>query len=162
MRASSRPKNVVTKRRPSSVESSRSVGAWKEPTFSAREWRSAALAVLGANGSCTCTKSSSTVPSSSSIVRATSIGSAACRPARPGSGTSSTSPTAITRGCPPSVPSSRLCGCSRAARSARRDARTRSCEREGARISTRCPRRESSSATLRTYTLTSFSCASHG
>ena len=161
MRASSRPKNVVTKRRPSSVESSRSVGAWKEPTFSAREWRSAAFAVLGANGSCTCTKSSSTVPSNSSIVRATSIGSARVGLLDP-VGTSSTSPTAITVGLPSPRLSSRLCGCSRAARSARRDARTRSCEREGARISTRCPWRESSSVTPRTYALTSFSRASHG
>ena len=50
--------------------------------MSAREWRSAALEVLGANGSCTWTKSSSTLPSSSSTVRATSIGSAAAAPAR--------------------------------------------------------------------------------
>ena len=35
------------------VETTRSVGAWKLPTLSAREWRSATLATLGANGSCT-------------------------------------------------------------------------------------------------------------
>ena len=79
MRASRRPKKLSTKRRASSVESSRSAEEWNEPTFSAREWRSAAFDVLGANGSCTWTKSSSTVPSSSSTVRATSIGSAAGR-----------------------------------------------------------------------------------
>jgi hypothetical protein len=52
------------------------VEEWNEPTFNAREWRRAAFDVLGANGSWTWTKSSSTVPRSSSIVRATSIGSA--------------------------------------------------------------------------------------
>ena len=105
MRASSRPKKLSTKRRASSVESRRSAEEWNEPTFSAREWRSAALEVLGANGSWTWTKSSSTVPSSSSTVRATSIGSAAGRRRAPGT-TSSTSPTANTRGSPPSVPAS--------------------------------------------------------
>ena len=84
MRASRRPKKLSTKRRATSVESSRSLEEWNEPTFSAREWRSAAFEVLGANGSCTWTKSSSTVPSSSSIVRATSIGSADGAPARAG------------------------------------------------------------------------------
>ena len=69
MRASSRPKNSSTKRRATWVESTRSVGAWKEPTLSAREWRSATDAALGANGSCTCTKSSGASESTSSIVR---------------------------------------------------------------------------------------------
>ena len=55
------------------------MGAWNEPTFSAREWRSAAARTLGANGSCTCTKSRATPSSSSSIVRATSTGSEAGR-----------------------------------------------------------------------------------
>jgi hypothetical protein len=99
VRASSRPKKLSTKRRATSVESRRSLGAWKEPTLSAREWRRAALEVLGANGSCTCTKSSSTVVSSSSTVRATSIDSAEVR-RRALLGTSSTSPTAITAGVP--------------------------------------------------------------
>ena len=35
----------------------RSAGAWNVPTLSAREWRSATDDVLGANGSCTWTKS---------------------------------------------------------------------------------------------------------
>src|SRR5664279_2895321 len=70
--------------------------------------------------------------------------------------------TAITRGGPPSVPSSRSCGLPRAARSALRDSRTRSCECDGASTSTRCPRRESSVHTRSTCALTSLSCASHG
>ena len=53
VRASRRPKKLSTNRRARSVESSLSLGEWKEPTFSAREWRSAAFEVLGANGSCT-------------------------------------------------------------------------------------------------------------
>ena len=39
------------------VESARSAGAWNVPTLSAREWRSAAPEMLGANGSCTWTMS---------------------------------------------------------------------------------------------------------
>ena len=58
MRASRRPKNSSMNRRATCVESTRSVGEWKLPTFSAREWRSAAADALGANGSCTCTMSS--------------------------------------------------------------------------------------------------------
>ena len=75
VRASSRPKKSSTKRRATCVESTRSVAAWKVPTFSAREWRSAADDALGANGSCTCTKSNGAASSSDSIVRETSIGS---------------------------------------------------------------------------------------
>ena len=60
-------------------------------------------------------------------------------------GTSSTSPTAITRGVPVvGALEQRARLAPRAARSALRDARTRSCERDGASTSTRCPRRESS------------------
>ena len=61
VRASSRPKKSSTNRRATWVESTRSVAAWKVPTFSAREWRSAADDALGANGSCTCTKSNGAV-----------------------------------------------------------------------------------------------------
>ena len=57
-------------------------GAWKVPTLSAREWRSAVLATLGAKGSCTWHRSSAARSKRSEIVRATSIGSAARR--RPG------------------------------------------------------------------------------
>ena len=56
-------------------------GAWKVPTLSAREWRSAVLATLGANGSCTWQRSSAARSKRSEIVRATSIGSAARRAA---------------------------------------------------------------------------------
>ena len=58
MRASSRPKNELD-------EAARDLGGEhalgrrvEVPTLSAREWRSAALDALGANGSCTWTKSS--------------------------------------------------------------------------------------------------------
>ena len=79
IRASSRLNSSCESWRPSWVESSRSVGLWKVPTLSARAVRSAALAALGANGSCTCTMSSGSVVSASSIVRATSTGSDAAR-----------------------------------------------------------------------------------
>ncbi len=47
VRASSRPNSRSTRGRATWVESSRSVAEWKLPTFSAREWRSAAEAALG-------------------------------------------------------------------------------------------------------------------
>src|SRR5215216_6210732 len=53
----------------------RSVGTWKVPTFSARDVRSAALDVDGANGSCTWQMSSGTDSCIASIVRVTSTGS---------------------------------------------------------------------------------------
>ena len=59
VRPSRRPNSRSTSGRATWVDTNRSVGEWNVPTFSAREWRSAALAALGANGSCTCTKSSS-------------------------------------------------------------------------------------------------------
>ena len=83
-RASSRPKTSWTTLRATWVETTRSVGAWKPPTFSAREWRSATLATLGANGSWTWHRSSAACSKSPAIVRVTSIGTAAR--ARPGSG----------------------------------------------------------------------------
>ena len=66
VRASSRPKKISTRGRATCVESTRSVGSWKVPTFSEREWRSAVDAVLGANGSWTWTMSRSAAPSSGS------------------------------------------------------------------------------------------------
>ena len=72
----------------------RSAGAWKVPTFSAREWRSASEAVLGANGSWTWTKSNGACASTASIVRATSSGGAGGMPRRAGaSGSSSPTPS---------------------------------------------------------------------
>ena len=114
----------------------RSVGAWKEPTLSAREWRSAALDVLGANGSCTCTKSGSAAPSASSTLRATSTGSE--RAPRRDEPTGSTSPTASSRGGWP-LSGSSSSPPSPAAAIARRESRTRLDEVEGATIATRCP-----------------------
>ena len=162
VRASRRPKKLSTKRRASSVESSRSLEEWKEPTFSAREWRSAALDVLGANGSCTCTKSSSTVPSSSSTVRATSIGSDGGAPARAGRDVEHLADGDHARRRRRRCPRAGSAAAPRAARSALRDSRTRSCERDGASTSTRCPRRRARRRRARTCALTSLSCASHG
>ena len=82
MRASSRPKKSSTNRRATCVESTRSVAAWNVPTFSAREWRSAADDALGANGSWTCTKSNGAVSRTDSIVRETSIGTDTLPPRR--------------------------------------------------------------------------------
>ena len=78
-----RPKNSSTNLRATWVLSTRSAGAWKEPTFSARLCRSATLPALGAHGSCTCTKSSGATDSTSSIVRAMSTGGAGLMPLRP-------------------------------------------------------------------------------
>ena len=83
------------------------MGAWKLPTFSAREWRRATLDALGANGSCTLTTSSASTLSASSIVRATSTGSEAAR--RRVGENGSTSPTPTTTGSP-SASSSRPSG----------------------------------------------------
>ena len=92
-RASRRPKNSSTKRRATCVESTRSAGKWKVPTLSARQWRSATEEALGANGSCTWTKSSGAASAASSIVREMSSGGAGTRrAAAPASGSSS--PTA--------------------------------------------------------------------
>ena len=84
MRASRRPKNSSMNRRATCVESTRSVGEWKLPTFSAREWRSAAADALGANGSCTCTRSSGATSSRRSIARLASSGSDTRPPRRAG------------------------------------------------------------------------------
>ena len=97
----------------------RSVGAWKVPTFSAREWRSAAEATLGANGSWTCTRSSGGALEQL-VDRARDVDRQRGAPA-PGSG-GSTSPTASTRGSPPG-------GSAAPARIAWREARTRSLRR---------------------------------
>ena len=56
--ASMRPKNSSTNLRATWVLRTRSAGAWKEPTLSARLCRRATLPALGAHGSCTWTKSS--------------------------------------------------------------------------------------------------------
>ena len=84
VRPSRRPNSSSTTWRATWVDTKRSVAEWKVPTLSAREWRSAADDALGANGSCTCTKSSSARSSSSSSVRETSIGSDTEPPRRNG------------------------------------------------------------------------------
>ena len=113
------------------------MGAWKLPMFSAREWRRAALAVLGANGSWTWTKSSGTSVKSSSSVRVTSTGRLGPRPLA-----ESTSPARKSDGVLPS-PSS-ACGSLRASRNARRESVAARADSEGATIRTRCPREASS------------------
>ncbi len=85
LRPSRRPNSSSTSRLATWVETTRSAGAWKVPTFSACECRRAAEAALGANGSCTCTKSSSAPASSSSIARETSTGTDTAPPRRAGS-----------------------------------------------------------------------------
>jgi hypothetical protein len=149
VRASSRPKKRSTKRRATWVEITRSVGAWKEPTLRAREWRSATEEALGANGSCTWTKSNAVRVSASSIVRATSSGGAGGVPRRAGASGSS-SPT-------PRTATSPSAGRTSPARIRRRDSRTRSGDREGASTTGRCPRAASASETHRTNALTSWS-----
>ena len=152
VRASSRPKNSSTNRRATWVDSTRSVGAWKEPTLSARECRSATDDALGANGSCTCTKSSGATVSTSSIVRATSTGGAG-RPPRRCSGSSSPTPSTRT---PPSGSNS-VSGFSRAARISLRESRTSARDREGASTSSRWPRAASSFASSPANAFTSCS-----
>ena len=118
----------------------------------ARRWRCSARTARARGRS-----RAATVLSSSSTVRATSIGSAdgrrrlARRAWRHGSRAPRRRRSRAA--CRASVPSSSALAPfapARAARSALRDARTRSCEREGASTSTRCPRRESSAATRST------------
>ena len=96
VRPSRRPKNSSTTRRTTWVESTRSVAAWNVPTFSARECRRAAAAALGANGSCTCTKSNGTLSSTCSIVRETSTGTET-EPLRRAGGNGMLWPTPSTR-----------------------------------------------------------------
>ena len=101
------------------------MGAWKEPTFSAWDWRRATLEALGANGSWTLTTSSGIVVSACSIVPATSIGSEATRRRLGEKG--STSPTPSTR--TPGPPATSAWGSERIRR---RLSWTRSGSRDGA------------------------------
>jgi hypothetical protein len=154
-RASRRPKTSVTSLRATWVATSRSAGAWNVPTFSVRDWRRATEETDGANGSWTWQTSSAVESSSSSTVRATSIGTAGRpRPEPDPVGPSSASPTARTR-TSPGAPSTSP------ARIALRAARTAASSREGATITTRWPRCASSSLSLPTYVLTSCR-SSHG
>ena len=157
VRASSRPKNSSTNRRATCVERTRSVGAWKVPTFSAREWRSATLAALGANGSWTCTKSIAATSSASSIVRAMSIGGDGAVARRETSGSSSPTPSTRTP-----WGSHKTSGSSAALRISRRESRTSSGERDGASTSSRCPRAAICSESRATKPLTSWFSSSQG
>ncbi len=131
------------------VETKRSVVEWKVPTLSAREWRRAADDALGANGSCTWTKSNSALSSRSSSVRETSSGSDTEPPRRNGSDW----PTATTEVQPGS--SNTASGSVRTLCTFARPSRTSSRESEGATTTTRCPRLHSSSESLSTKRLTS-------
>jgi hypothetical protein len=106
--------------------------------------------VLGANGSCTWTKSSGASESTSSTVRPTSTGGDGPTPRRLNG---SSSPTPSTR-TPPS-PSNSVSGASRAPRIRRRESRTNCGERDGASTSIRCPRDASSPLSSATNALTS-------
>ena len=129
------------------------MAAWKVPMFSAREWRSAADDALGANGSCTCTKSKGAVSRTDSIVRDTSIGTDTLPPRR----LSTLWPTASTRAQPSSakIDSGSLAACLIAAR----DSRTSRRDSDGAITTTRWPRAHSSSDSRSTKRLTSW-CSS--
>ena len=146
---SRRPNSSSTTLRATWVETNRSVVEWKVPTLSAREWRRAADDALGANGSCTCTKSSSAWSSRSSSVRDTSSGSDTEPPRRNGSDW----PTASTEAQPGS--SKMASGSVRAFCTLARPSRTSSRESEGATTTTRCPRLQSSSESRSTKRLTS-------
>ncbi len=152
IRPSSRPNRSSTRRRATCVESTRSVAAWNVPTLSACEWRRAADDALGANGSCTCTKSNGARPSRSSIVRETSSGSDTAAPRRAG-GNGRLCPTASTWAQPSTANTDS--GSAAMRLTVRRPSRTSSRESDGAMTTTRCPRLQSSSETRSTYVLTS-------
>src|SRR5918992_3301317 len=157
VRPSGRRSSSPPTRRPTCVETSRSVVEWNVPTFSARECRSAADDALGAKGSCTCTKSSSVRSSSSSSVRETSSGSDTDPPRRNGSDC----PTATIDAQPGSAHTASGSDPSRS--TVARPSRTSSRESDGATTTTRCPRAQSSSESLSTNRLTSWCCSQgHG
>ena len=157
VRPSSRPNSSSTTLRATCVETKRSVVEWNVPTLSAREWRSAAEDALGANGSCTCTKSSSARSSRSSSVRDTSSGRDTEPPRRNGSDC----PTASTEALPGSANSAS--GFERSAWTVARPSRTSSRESDGATTTTRWPRAQSSSESRSTKRLTSWCCSQgHG
>jgi hypothetical protein len=116
---------------------------WKLPTFSAREWRSAALAALGANGSCTCTKSSGSTEQllhgACDVHGDRDVALRAPDWHDLAGGEEDRLAAAL-------APSRRR-GSSRASRSARRELAANRCELDGATIITRWPRLASSRAT---------------
>ena len=124
------------------------------PMFSAREWRSAADAALGANGSCTWRKSSSAC-SSSVLERARHVERQRHRAAAP-----ERQPLAH-RHAPTRSPRSAksASGSSWSASTFARPSRTSSRESDGATTTTRWPRAHSSSESRSTKRLTSWCCS---
>ena len=149
--ASIRPKKTSTSIRATWVERTRSTGSWKVATLSDCEWRSAAEPVLGANGSCTWTRSSGTAPSSRSSAPLTSSGIGAGRRRGP-LGSGMLWPIASTRGFSPLSSAS---GSSAASRISRRLSRIAVRDSDGATIRTRWPRCASSSEVRATNSLIS-------
>ena len=150
VRASRRPKKRSTKRRATCVEITRSVGAWNVPTLSAREWRSATEEALGANGSCTWTKSSGARVSdlldrARDVERRRGRRAAARRRQRQQLADAEHGDAAV------GVEQRRRRGSAGATRA------RASGERDGASTSTRCPRAASSADSARTNALTSCS-----
>ena len=135
------------------VDTKRSVVAWNVPTLSAREWRSAAEAALGANGSCTWMKSSSACSSSPSRVVETSSGRDTDPPRRNGSDC----PTAIIEAQPGAAQIA--FGSWRIALTVARPSLISSRESEGAITATRWPREQSSSESRSTKRFTSWCCS---
>ena len=126
-------------------------GEWNVPTFSAREWRSAADAALGANGSCTCTKSNARAradPRSCATRRSAATPAAPRRREREALADRQHLGAAL-------VGEHRRPGRRRSALPRARPSRTSSRESDGATTTTRCPRVHSSSDTRSTYVLTS-------
>ena len=135
------------------VDTNRSVVEWNVPMLRARECRSAADAALGANGSCTWTKSKRARSSRLSIVRDTSTGSDIEPPRRPGR----LCPTASTDAHP--LPSNTASGSSATRLIRSRDSLISSRESDGPITTTRCPRPHSSSERRSTNRLTSWCCS---
>ena len=152
-----RPKNSSTNLRATWVLRTRSAGAWKEPTLSARLCRRATLPALGAHGSCTCTKSSGATrrarPRSCARCRSAARARSPCGRRR----TAARRRRARARRRRGRRATS---GCSRAARISLRDSRTSCGLREGASSSTRWPRSASSRETSAANVPTSFASSS--
>ena len=154
VRPSRRPNSSSTTLRATWVETKRSVVEWKVPTLSAREWRSAADAALGANGSCTWRKSSS-ARSSRLLERARDVQRQRHRAAAP---ERQRLPDGEHRGAARRRPNS-ASGSERIALTVARPSRTSSRESDGATTTTRCPRAHSSSESRSTKRLTSWCCS---
>ena len=160
IRASRRPKKISTSGRATWVERTRSVGRWNVAALRALEWRRAAEAALGANGSWTWTTSKSIELSRPSSEREMSTGTGAGL-GRPPAGSLKAAPTDITAGPSsparsPSHPAPNTAAPSPRIRAMARCVRRRSARvPPGAAITTRCPRAFNSAAAPAAYALTS-------